>query len=968
MLLSSFAMRSVAQTPTLLRDINTDEPRNSTPSELAKMGNFVYFSATDGLHGRELWKTDGTEAGTEMVQDINFGTDDSEPQGFCNVNGTVFFTATTPQRGRELWKTDGTPAGTALVTDLIAGAVGSEPQNLTSCNGKLFFTADLPEGVKLFVSDGTAAGTAQIIPPGLNLFAPRNLLSADGKLFFTASQGILGEELWQTDGTAAGTIMVRNLNPADFLGSHPKHLCTDGLNLYFSADDGSAFGRQLWRYNFNTQAMFRRTSIQLQGGNSFGQIIWHPNNVVFFTAASLVPGPGYELWRLDSAVPNGATKINGTSQVGNLKVLGTKVCFTQKLEAGPKLSSAGTSGNLSTLLKTFSLIPGEEYPSLEGFVVANGKLFFTAATADKGRELWKTDGTAAGTSIVADYMPGPDDSEFSNLCSHSGKVIFGCKGPDGNELRSSDGAVINTVRNIWQAGSASSGFTKMDNTTYFAATNNNTFGPILWKTDGTTAGTVPVANFESKNAAPSNFLVVPAAGAAKTLFFVAHEDEHGRELYKLENTAGALPVRISDIVEGASSNIGNLTNVGGTLYFTATNNVPGQGDRIYRVNAARTGVEIVGGLMQYADNLVAKGSTLFFTQAPQGGDPMLCKMVGGATSIVKIFPLIPAQFSPVPRYLTVVGNYLYFSAADAAKGRELWRTNAAATDAVRISDIMPGAANSNIGNLTNLNGVLHFTSGTDAPNLGDQIFKVNANLTEVVATGGIMTHADDLMAAGNRLYFFQTLQNPGGVQLCKMENGVTTPLKFFAFLTSGTPLFPCRMTVAGSNVYFIAATPEHGRELWRSNGTEAGTVLLKDIRGGVIGSNILEMRLAGTDVYLSANNLANGQEPWRIANANALLEPEEGEERTETPTTANVASIKVLPNPASDFVQVTLPGGTTSGVLSLVSAAGQTLRSIQISESETGIQMNVQDLPKGLYMLHWVQSDGQVLVQKLVVQ
>lgn len=600
----------------------------------------------------------------------------------------------------------------------------------------------------------------------------------------------------------------------------------------------------------------------------------------------------------------------------------------------------------------------------QDLTVANGKLFFTAATADKGRELWKSDGTALGTVMVADYTLGSGGSDISNLCAYSNRVLFGCKGVDGNELRSTDGVTITTVRNIRQGNSNPTGFVKMDNTVYFSA-DEGIYGNELWKTDGTEVGTMLLADIYAgaKGSSPSDFLEVKASNGAKTLFFVAFNAGTGRELYKLENTPGAAPVRISDIVAGSEwSNIGNLTNVNGRLYFTAKNINDADGDRIYRVNTARTGVQTTGGEIRWADNLVAKGSTLFFTAA-LGDASLLCKMVNGATSIVKLFEL-----GHSPRNLTVVGNYLYFSGSNPGYGRELWRTNAAANDAIRISDTRPGANSSSPANLTNFNGVLHFTAFTDLMDAGPQIFKTNNALTWVEAIGGPMTLAFDLEVAGNKLFFFQGVPNESDVKLCKLENGITTLIKSFGPILGELSVSELGMTAAGENVYFGANTVGTGIELWKSNGTEAGTIPTGDIRPDAIGCNLLEIRLAGSDLYLSAHNLAYGQEPWKVANATALDAPGDGEDRSEMTANFSATSIKISPNPASDFVQVDLPENTTSGSLSIVSASGQMLRSVQVSEGETNVQLNLQDLPKGLFLVRFAQLDGRVWTQKMVLQ
>ncbi len=119
---------AMAQTPTLLKDIHNGLV-NGNPRGMTTAGGTVYFAATDGAHGRELWKTSGTEASTVLVKDIN-PNGDANPANFCNVNGTVFFTATTPENGTELWKTDGTAAGTVMVADLIAGTLVAGARSL----------------------------------------------------------------------------------------------------------------------------------------------------------------------------------------------------------------------------------------------------------------------------------------------------------------------------------------------------------------------------------------------------------------------------------------------------------------------------------------------------------------------------------------------------------------------------------------------------------------------------------------------------------------------------------------------------------------------------------------------------------------------------------------------------------------------------------------------------------------------
>jgi ELWxxDGT repeat protein len=379
----------------LVKDLN---PGSSPPRHLLNVDGTLFFTADDGTSGEELWKSDGTEAGTQLVEDINpDGGSILHSPGLTNVGGTLFFSADDGTNGSELWKSDGTEAGTQLVKDVNSDGSASLFE-LTNVDGTLFFGADDgASGRELWKSDGTEAGTQRvkdINPDGNSVSALSSLTNVDGTLFFGADDGASGRELWKSDGTEAGTQRVKDINPDG--DSRPRHLLNVDGTLFFSADDGES-NTELWKSD-GTEAGTQLVK-DIASGSSFSspEGLTALNGTLFFSAEDNFDGR--ELWKSDGT--EGGTQLVKDINPG----FNGSIAVTQ-------------AGRFETELVDFG-----------------GTLFFRADDGTNGSELWMSDGTEAGTEMVEDIHPSSDGSAPRQLTGAGGTLFFKAwDGTHGTEL------------------------------------------------------------------------------------------------------------------------------------------------------------------------------------------------------------------------------------------------------------------------------------------------------------------------------------------------------------------------------------------------------------------------------------------------------------------------------------------------------------------------------------------------------
>ena len=605
-------------TPTL---IPIRDDGSSFARDFVQVGDVAFFVANDGVNGRELWRTDGSANGTSLVLDIHPGLASSDPTGLIEHNGMLYFAAEDGTNGTELWKSDGTAAGTTMVHDIFpgegyqedqgTGPYSSLPDDIISANGRLFFSAiDKDNGRELWMSDGTSAGTTLVrdIAPGEDTdsvstiphsSSPTELVDSGGMIFFSADDGENGRELWQSNGTEAGTIMVRDIKtgeePYTYDGntygtqpasSNPNNLTLVDGQVFFSAETNEA-GRELWATD-GTEAgtnlvhdINPGTASGLEGSD-FDSLI-EVDGFLFFSATD---SDGRELWTSDGT-------SNGTFQVSNI---------------GP-----GADNGLI----------GQDFATIDDL------LYFVADDGSTGEELWETDGTVAGTRLVHDLEAGDDGSDPKELTVVDSRVFFVANTSEhGEELFESDGTSAGTFNAGDMIAGSSGSFPEelgvLDNTLLFsAATGISGEGREVWSIDAEAerddAATASIKIFVdgSEVAVPANIGLTSSG----TQLSQIHTDATGQ--LRIESIAGeAISANsIGDFFEtwrtnaGAAGNntnarfndtqlLGNVASGRNTVQMF----VNGQSVTSYEDYVVQDGDDIV---LIYAENAVVSINTNF---------------------------------------------------------------------------------------------------------------------------------------------------------------------------------------------------------------------------------------------------------------------------------------------------------------------------------------------------------------------
>ena len=683
---------------------------------------------------------------------------------YVELGDSVYFAADDGVHGREPWRWQpGRPP--VMLKDLCPGACGSKPSHFALFDGKVFFVADDgTHGKEPWRTDGSVGGTrllADILPGGPSS-NPDFPVALGTSIYFAAGGGGSDDrELWKTDGTAAGTERLLDIEPGP-VGSRPVSLTVLDDKLYFTART-TATGRELWESD----------------GTPSGTAL----------VVEHCPGDCDGFWE-EQWSPFGDSRVL-QEFAGRLLVL------TGALGGPFELHVLQNAPSELVLLKS-----GVAW-ILGPFPGVGNRFFFEGCEQSVDCELWSSDGTPAGTALVADIRPGAEGSNLTFIGALGSELLF------------------------------------------FA--DDGSSGQELWKSDGTEPGTMLLADIAAGAASSAPFLDrFPGLRINGRMVFRADDGIHGDEFWTTDGTAGGTKLLVDiwpgPVTSQAWGGFGDRIVVGSDGLFSANN--------------------LAVGFATWATDGTPAGTRLFLDSNWQGSAIELEALLGT--------PRLQAG---------ALGDRLLFGADDGASGEELWITDGTAGGTGLVADLEPGEAvpglplgsnphrfldGGGVG-LVGAGGASWATDGTTAgtvelssgsvqgpflPRPGGQpggfYVQINPeNGSELVATDGTAAGTVVLVPGakgapailGESLLLFRRDTSASGEELWAYPLPSGPPVLVEDIYPGGESSWPEILGELGGEILFAATDPAVGRELWATDGTAAGTRLVRDIASGPMGSS-----------------------------------------------------------------------------------------------------------------------------------
>ena len=500
-------------------------------------------------------------------------------------------------------------------------------------------------------------------------------------------------------------------------------------------------------------------------------------------------------------------------------------------------------------------------------VELNGTVFFVGDDNTYGQELWKSDGTNTGTTLVKDLTPGSADSDIRNITASGGMIYFVSRpaGASGDQLWKSDGTPGGTVmvkafgtRRVYSSGIGEDvptelgGLWDADGTLVFLITGE---AGELWRSDGTEAGTIMKTNYnkgwyiEPNRILPSNTYTHGGAVyfmALKGFYLIDTSyppyidtsyiipDPDYEVLFGVDVTSGNVD-SLYQFYSGFES-IRSFFNFSGQTYFAA-----GGGDyglvsfeALFKTDGTTNGTDKLLEFNDYRISDVIEYNGDIYVRTTQENYEIshigqFWKVDGqtGNASLIKDFDTF--FYGGGGKDMAIFNADIYMGGANAATGAELWKSNGTPAGTELFKDLYPGPDpnNSDPLGLVKSGDYLFFSAVSDG--YGRELW-----LTDGTVNGTMMLKDINSGPANSFNSYFDPFNMYDEWQIWDM-NG---------------------------ELIFVARSNNEGQELWASDGTTAGTRLLADINPGSQGSSIRDGKVVGNKFFFTAVNGSDSRKLW----------------------------------------------------------------------------------------------------------
>ena len=902
--------------------------------------------------------------------DINQKPSGSNPRNFIHFDNDLYFSATDGAFGIELWKHDLDTDETTRITDLNLYSENSNIAELYIFQDKLFMHGVGPQGQRLFSYDPVSGETTQI--GGASIRSPYSLIAFEDMLYFTAMSTGNNTRLYRYNPTLDEIELVLDLNP-DVNNDNISQLVILNNTLYFSGND-QIDGSRLWSLNTST---FESTPID--GASGIGQPIAY-NNKLYFSAQDdqdlgsepFEYDPSTGIFRMLMNISPGASH----SSPNQFRVVGNKLVFSAKIYLDSELwVYDGTSDMLSQLAEINT--DESAFPNLGN--VHNDILYFSATSNEYGRELYSYNPANDEINLILDHSPGLNSGNINGCIAIDGKVYFsGFSTAIDQELFvfdiNDETDILVKDINTTTASSNPNSFTTFENKLYFIAREEFT-GREIWVYDPITGSTDIFLDHTPGigNSDPTYFQEFD-----NRLFVTIYFPDLGEELGYYDETSNEIKPVTDTYIGNNGGHPDFLTPFQNKLYFTSR--VASGDDDLFAYSPITDTVETI--TEADVQNLFVFNDEMYCTfndEAQYGSELYKVDVSTGELELVVDINEGPDNSGP-DEFIEHQGK-LYFVAYDPSNSIQLRSYDPVTNE---TSTHVLGNGNSNANWLTEYNGFL-FMAGkqTGGGNLGTELYRFDAStatfeLAADIYEGSGQSNPHDLIVFNDKLYFSANTAEHGS-ELWEFD-AQTGEAQILTDIWAGpSDSDPFYMTLFNDKLYFAADDGNHGTEVW-SLASCLNTFLTTEpeVDGNAEGSIDLSV-LGGTPPYSYSwssgahsqdiSNLEAGEYTVTVVDDAGCISVLTGRVEATTPTLElTIQNLYISPNPAHHFIQfdLNLDQKTLSGnsQLEIYDSFGKIIRKKQVSNNGL-LQENISDFPSGRYTV-FIKNEDKILSGKFV--